>query len=340
MTLENRINAFVKLGTFLEQQLHSSEDEMTSVIIHASRENAWFTEENIRFSLNAVREDLNEKKLSDWLAHYDLSEHTFSPKTIAVIMPGNIPLVGFRDFLAVLVSGHRVLCKLSSKDRVLLPYLAKKLVEIEPQFSTFISFEERIIKGFDAVIATGGNHAVEHFYEYFQKYPHLIRGHRNSCAILDGKESREELRGLFEDMFRYFGLGCRNVSKLFVPQGYDFQPLMQAAREHAELFHALEQHHLYQSNYQYQTVVSSLNARKTEDSGVFTLVENMALTPPLSVVNYEFYANIQDVDKMLNEQNQHLQCIISHHHIPFGKAQKPELSDYADGIDVMDFLKE
>ncbi|MDR1950963.1 MAG: hypothetical protein LBP96_01890 [Bacteroidales bacterium] len=351
MTFENRLSAFVKLGDFLNEQLCSKNAEFTGIILRASQENPWFTEENIRFALHAVVSDLKEKNLNDWTAHYPFLQHTVSPKTVAVIMAGNLPLVGFRDFLAVLVSGHKILCKLSSKDHSLLRYLAEQLIHIEPEFSERICFEERVIKGFDAVIATGGHHAVEHFYEYFSKYPHIIRGHRNSCAILEGTENTSELRGLFEDMFLYFGLGCRNVTKLFVPKNYDFQPLIDVVNcrdvlhtpltndnEKERMQCALAQHHLYQSNFQYQQVVSALNNRKTINANVFLLIENPTLTPPISVIHYEYYSNLAEVRHILETQKNQLQCIVSRTDTPFGQAQKPTLFDYADGMDTMKFL--
>ncbi|MDR0437186.1 MAG: hypothetical protein LBH22_02655, partial [Bacteroidales bacterium] len=337
---------FVELGVFLNEQLRSENAEFADVLIRASQENPWFPDENIRFALKAVVEDLNEKNLDNWTTHYPFLQHVEThgraslQKTIAVVMAGNLPLVGFRDFLAVLVSGHKILCKLSSKDTVLLRYLVEKLIDIEPKFSEWICFENHVIKGFDAVIATGGHHAIRHFYEYFQKYPHIIRGHRNSCAILDGTENTDELRGLFEDMFRYFGLGCRNVTKLFVPKNYDFQPLIEAVQSQRELVQSLEQHHLYQNNYQYQMVVSALNALKIINAGVFTLIENSALTPPISVVHYEYYSDLTDVRHILETQKNQLQCIVSHTDIPFGQAQKPSLFDYADGVDTMAFLND
>jgi hypothetical protein len=338
MTFEDRLSGFVKLGIFLNEQLRSKNAEIANVLDRANQENAWFTKHNIRFALNAVVEDLNEKNLSKWTANYPFLQNKFSPKTIAVVMAGNLPLVGFRDFLAVLIAGHKILCKLSSKDTILLRYLAKKLFEIEPKFAERICFEDSIIKDFDAVIATGGAHAVEHFFQYFQNYPHIIRGHRNSCAILEGTENTDDLKGLFEDMFLYFGLGCRNVTKLFVPKNYDFQPLIEVVRSEKELFQSLEQHHLYQNNFQYQNVVSALNLRKIIDANVFTLIENSNLTPPISVVHYEYYSDLSDVRKILEVQKNQIQCIVSRTDVPFGHAQKPTLFDYADGIDAMGFL--
>ncbi|MCL2413523.1 MAG: hypothetical protein FWC98_05245 [Bacteroidales bacterium] len=346
MTFQNRLSALVKLGVFLNEQLHSENTEFANVLTRANQENPWFTEENIRFALNGITSDLDEKNLNSWTSHYPLLQENSLQKTIAVIMAGNLPLVGFRDFLAVLISGHNILCKLSSKDSVLLKFLAEKLIQIEPKFAAHICFEKHVIKNFDAVIATGGYHAVGHFHEYFSKYPHIIRGHRNSCAILDGNETPEELRGLFEDMFRYFGLGCRNVTKLFLPNGealnevknYDFQPLVEAVKNQKKLYENLAQHHLYQNNFQYQKVVSALSSQKTTDANVFLLIENSSLTPPISVVHYEYYSNLTDVEKKLNEQKNQIQCIVSHEKTPFGHAQKPTLFDYADGIDTMDFL--
>jgi len=286
---------------------------------------------------------LDETNLNEWVSRYDFP--VVNPKTIAVIMAGNLPLVGFRDFLAVLISGHKLLCKLSSKDSILQRYLAEKLIDIEPEFAKHICFEQHVIKGFDAVIATGGNHAVEHFETYFSKYPHIIRGHRNSVAILDGTENTGDLEGLFEDMFRYFGLGCRNVTKLFVPDDYDFSRLIDTIKNASVETHGraslqtLQYHHVYQNNYQYQSVVSALCARQTIDAGVFLLVENSALTPPISVVHYERYSELSEVRKQLELQKNQIQCIVSKNDIAFGFAQKPGLLDYADGVDTMGFLE-
>ena len=343
MTFQNRLSAFVKLGQFLSAQLHSETAEFTGVLTRANHENAWFTQENIRYALQGVVADLEETNLNEWVSRYD--SPVVNPKTIAVIMAGNLPLVGFRDFLAVLISGHKLLCKLSSKDSILQRYLAEKLIEIEPEFANYICFEQHVIKGFDAVIATGGNHAVEHFQTYFSKYPHIIRGHRNSVAILDGTENTDDLEGLFEDMFRYFGLGCRNVTKLFVPDDYDFSRLIDTIKNASVETHGraslqtLQYHHVYQNNYQYQTVVSALCARQTIDAGVFLLVENSALTPPISVVHYERYSDLSEVRKQLELQKNQIQCIVSKNDIAFGFAQKPGLLDYADGVDTMGFLE-
>jgi len=360
MTFQNRLSAFVTLGQFLNAQLRSETAEFTDVLTRANHENAWFTHDNMRYALQGVVSDLEETNLGKWLVHYDFpvianavkqsgllrhavprNDAVAKPKTVAVIMAGNLPLVGFRDFLAVLISGHKLLCKLSSKDSILQRYLAEKLIEIEPEFANYICFEQHVIKGFDAVIATGGNHAVEHFQTYFSKYPHIIRGHRNSVAILDGTENTDDLEGLFEDMFRYFGLGCRNVTKLFVPDDYDIQMLVDIgvrAENFPPLRDTLQYHHVYQNNYQYQTVVSALCARQTIDAGVFLLVENSALTPPISVVHYERYSDLSDVRKQLELQKNHIQCIVSKNDIAFGNAQKPGLLDYADGVDTMSFL--
>ncbi|MDR2907736.1 MAG: hypothetical protein LBU91_07100 [Bacteroidales bacterium] len=338
MTYQNRLSAFVKLGHFLREQLQTPNAEFSAVITQANCENAWFTDDNISFALQAVADDLNAENLSEWLAHYPFLHNQTLSKTVAVIMAGNLPLVGFRDFLSVLVAGHKIICKLSSKDTVLLRYLSQKLIDIESEFLHYIHFEDRIIKGFDAIIATGGRQAVAHFHEYFSKYPHLIRGHRTSCAILDGSETTDELHGLFEDMFRYFGLGCRNVTKLWVPKEYDFQPLTDVSQSQTELQESLKQHHLYQSNYQYQQVVSALNAQKSINTDLFTLMENSASTPPISVVYYDYYSDLADVRRILEMQKEQLQCIVSHSDIPFGIAQKTKLMDYADGIDTMLFL--
>jgi uncharacterized protein Usg len=338
MNLEQRLSAFFKLGAHLSEQLRSPDAEFTTAITRANLENAWFTEESIRFAFSAVADDLNEKNLTDWTGDYPHLQQTVTPKTVAVVMAGNLPLVGFRDFLAVLISGHKLLCKPSSKDTVLLRYLADKLIHIEPKFAERICIEEHIIKGFDAVIATGGHHAVEHFHQYFQKYPHIIRGHRNSCAILEGTENTDALSGLFEDMFRYFGLGCRNVTKLYVPKHYDFQPLAEIVKKQIDLYQSLEQHHLYQNNYQYQKVVSALNSRQVIDTGVFALIENSVLAPPISVIHYEYYSDLAEVKKNLSALSDQIQCIVSHTNTPFGMAQQPSLSDYADGIDTMKFL--
>ena len=248
MTLETKKSVFVALGKFLKQFSESNTIKNSNVLnndlffddciklIHLSQShNGWYTPEQVYFSLQTWAEALSEENLDKWISSYDFN--TVTPKNIALILAGNIPLVGFHDFLSVLISGHNVLVKTSSNDQHLLPFLAKYIITIEPEFANKIAFVEEKLENFDAVIATGSNNTARYFQYYFKDKPSIIRKSRNSVAILNGEETKEQLIALGEDIFRYFGLGCRNVSKLFVPKGYSFDAFFEAIFEYQDVIH-------------------------------------------------------------------------------------------------------
>lgn len=330
MQLQQRINGFVKLGNFLSTEVFKNEELINS----ASAHNGWFTKENIIFALKGWSEILTEEKLNKWLSPYNFPEK--QPKTVAIVMAGNIPLVGFHDFLSVLITGNKVLAKLSSNDTVLLPFLAKKLIEIEPGFAGLIEFTEERLSNFDAVIATGSNNTARYFEYYFGKYPSIIRKNRNSVAILTGNETPEQLDALAEDIFRYFGLGCRNVSKLFLPKDYNFDPFFNAMYGWKEIIN----NNKYINNYDYNKAVYLMSNIELLDNEFLLLKEDNGFSSPISVVFYQYYESEDELRKYLSENKEHIQAIVSEKDIPFGAAQKPQLWDYADGVDTISFLLE
>ena len=331
MNTEDRVEAFEKLGKYLSA---IDKDEFKNLAASAGNENSWFTEENIRSAFHGLAHYLRPGHLREWVSRYELT--VVKPKTVAVIMAGNIPLVGFHDFLTVLISGHNIMIKPSSKDSVLLSHLAKKLGEIEPRFAKCITFAEQL-KNFDAVIATGSDNSARYFHYYFGKYPNIIRKNRTSCAVLNGRETREELQALGRDVFSYFGLGCRNVSKIFVPLYYDFPQLLKSW----EPFHHIIHHHKYHNNYDYQKSILLVNRTSFLDSGFVMLHESEKLVSPIAVVYYETYEDEGALALKLTEAREKIQCIVGHTTpgaVPFGEAQVPALWDYADQVDTLKFL--
>ncbi len=347
MELKRRINAFVGLGKFLaEFNLDTFQEETEtgwhSILTKAKAENGWFTLENIEFTLKNWAEALSEKNLNQWISKYDFERFSEDKpkkvKTVAIVMAGNIPLVGFHDFLSVLITGNKVLVKLSSNDKTLLSFLAEKLISLEPEFKNYIEFTEGRLKNFDAVIATGSNNTSRYFDYYFGKYPHIIRKNRNSVAVLTGNETEEELDLLADDVFRYFGLGCRNVSKLYIPKNYDFEKFFNAMFGWKEIIH----NHKYINNYDYNKAVYLMDSLPLLDNEFLVLKEDSGFSSPISVIFYEKYDSLSELRKTLNEQTENIQCLVSKgdipNSIPFGKTQNPELWDYADGIDTIGFL--
>jgi hypothetical protein len=332
MKLEDRIDAFVKLG----KQLNAIDEVMGGgLVLKAKNENSWFTEESIKSAVEGVKVYLTEANLKKWTAAYNLKE--VAPKVVGVVMAGNLPLVGFHDFLAVLISGHSVLVKLSSKDRVLPLFLAEELVAIEPRFADLIRFEDQF-KNFDAVIATGGDNSARYFHYYFGKYPNVIRKNRTSCAVLKGNETDAEIEALGRDIFSYFGLGCRNVSKLFVPKNYEVISLF----PHWEKFNDVINHHKYHNNYDYQKSILLINGNHFFDTGFLLVEENQKLVSPISVLYYERYEDESDLALKILESKDKIQCIVGSMtpaSIPFGQAQSPMLWDYADQVDTLKFLE-
>ncbi|MEP3836076.1 MAG: acyl-CoA reductase [Algibacter sp.] len=349
MQLQERINAFVKLGDFLRQfskeVFHKAEniehnelffDGFKHQLKLAKENNGWFTEENISFSLKSWSDALTTENLNTWLAPYKIENNT--PKQVAIIMAGNIPLVGFHDFLSVLISGHHVLVKQSSNDKHLLPYLAKYLEYVEPQFKGSISFTEAKIENFDAVIATGSNNTARYFEFYFKDKPSIIRKNRNSIAILTGNETPEDLKNLSEDIFRYYGLGCRNVSKVFVPKNYDFKVLFESIYH----WHPIIEKAKYANNYDYNKAVYLMSEFDMLENGFFMIKEDESFASPIATLFYEYYENASELKTKLESKKDQIQCIVSKgfdkNEIAFGATQKPQLWDYADDVDSVEFL--
>ncbi|HKO78480.1 MAG TPA: acyl-CoA reductase, partial [Flavobacterium sp.] len=298
--------------------------------------NGWYTPEQVYFSIQSWAEALTEDNLDKWLSAYDFSK--VAPKKVALILAGNIPLVGFHDFLSVLITGHDVLVKTSSNDQHLLPFLANYLIDSESGFKNKITFVEGKLEGFDAVIATGSNNTARYFEYYFKEKPSIIRKNRNSIAVLNGKETKEELAALGEDIFRYFGLGCRNVSKLFVPKGYSFDSFFEAIFEYQDVIH----YEKYANNYDYNKAVFLMSNFKLLDNGFLTIKEDSSYGSPITSVFYEYYENLDDLQKRLKNESDQIQCIVSNDlvksSIKFGSTQKPNLWDYADNVDTISFL--
>jgi hypothetical protein len=333
MTLPERIAAFVALG---EELKNLSPAQKQEIFTRAANANAWFDEKNVTNALNGIIYLLDKENLEDWLFVYDL-EH-ISPKKVGVVMAGNIPMVGFHDFLSVLISGHELYAKLSSEDNFLIKMLADRLIGLEPRFEKKIHYVE-LLKEADAIIATGSDNTARYFEYYFSKKPHIIRKNRTSLGILTGDETAADFLALGEDIFSYFGLGCRNVSKLLVPNNYSFNALFQAI----EPFKYVLEHHKYQNNYDYNKSLLLVNQATHLDNGFLLLTESDQLVSPISVLFYQTYSDAAELKKQLEEVKDKTQVIVSAggwypESINFGQAQRPAVWDYADGVDTLAFL--
>ena len=342
-------SSFVELGNFLRQfseegnvksvsVLHNDLffDDFASLIELSQSHNGWFTPEQVLHSIQSWAKALTEDNLNQWLSNYDFPK--IEPKKVGLILAGNIPLVGFHDFLSVLISGHDVLVKTSSNDQYLLKFLANYLIAVEPKLNSKITFVEGKLEGFDAVIATGSNNTARYFEYYFKDKPSIIRKNRNSVAVLNGTESHEDLLGLGEDIFRYFGLGCRNVSKLFVPKGYNFEAFFKAMYEYRDVIH----YEKYANNYDYNKAVFLMSNFQLLDNEFLTIKEDSSYSSPISSVFYEFYDDLEEIKTRLHTDTEQIQCIVSKDLIPnsvaFGQTQQPKLWDYADNVDTLAFL--
>ncbi|MGF7231416.1 acyl-CoA reductase [Arachidicoccus sp.] len=329
MNLEQRINLLAKLGNYLLE----NNDEWKAIKQKAFTMNAWFAPEFIDLACESIASGFLQKdSLTNWAENYRLPAQQNTPQNIGIVMAGNIPMVGFHDFLCVFVSGHRQTIKLSSKDELLLPFLVDKLIEWNDEAAAYVSFALHL-KGCDAYIATGSNNSSRYFEFYFQKYPSIIRRNRTSAAIINGDESKEELELLCKDLMQYFGLGCRNVTKIFVPENYDFVPMINVLKQYEYYL----DFHKYKHNYDYQLAILLLSNKFYMSSNSLLLLENDSLFSPISQVNYSFYTNKEELVGSL-KANEDVQCIISSTNIPFGSSQQPSLYDYADGVDTMHFL--
>lgn len=347
MTLDQRINAFSKLGDFLAQfskREKSKQLEELNLVFYdafwleikkAEIHNRWFIEDNVLFAVEAWSKLLSKENLKKWVNKHQFENES---KNIGVIQAGNIPLVGFHDFVSVLIAGHVFQGKASSKDQNLPQFLSKILIHIESQFDDKIFWQERLSQ-FDAVIATGSDNTARYFDYYFGKKPNIIRKNRSSWAVITGKETQAELELLGADIFSYYGLGCRNIAKLFVPENYDFARFFEAIEPFAGVYN----NNKYANNFDYNQSVYLLNQIDFLQNGFFIVKEDEAFHSPLSVAFYETYSTLSEVEQKIEAYKNEIQIVVSaqgeiKNTIPFGDGQKPELWDYADKIDTLEFL--
>lgn len=344
-TLEQRIQAFVQLGKVLGAlsneeawpgfELGLTQEEYESaqqVVLNQVPYNGWFTPEFTKLALKNWANALQEDTLKSWVASYVLDD--IQPQTVAIICAGNIPMVGFHDILCVLISGHTALIKLSSDDARLIPLVLYLVMKWQPAMKDQIQWAEGKLERFDRIIATGSDNTSRYFHAYFDKYPHIIRQSRTSVAILDGTETPEELNALGHDIFDYFGLGCRNVCKVYFPEGYDINTLIGALLP----FQEMAKHNKYANNYDYNKAVWLLNREELLENGFMLFKQDPGIVAPTGSLFYEYYSDKQVLLDHLSSLQNKIQCIVGHGHIPYGQAQCPTLRDYADNIDVMSFL--
>jgi hypothetical protein len=328
MVLQQRIKSLEKLAQYIK----SNPEEWQTVKLTAHRNNTWFISEYIEMAIeNICNHFLATPELTAFVNHYTLTDNT-QPKTVGVVMAGNIPLVGFHDFLCVYLSGHHIKIKLSAKDQVLLKHIILQIKTWYPELANSIEIAD-MLKGCDAYIATGGNNTGNYFDYYFGKYPNIIRKNRTSVAILTGQETPEELELLTKDIHSYFGFGCRNVTKLFVPNGYDFVPLINACKT----YNWMENHNSWKNNYDYQLSILLLNNHYYMSSGSLLFTENEKLFSPIAQLYYSYYDNKKFLVESL-QQNNGVQCLVGKGFTPFGSTQQPDIFQYADGVDTMQFL--
>lgn len=335
-----RINAFVALGNRIETEIEHNSN--SGIFKQAEAINAWFTPKNIKTAFEGILKFLKPEIIKGWIEKYNISE-TITPKTVGVVMAGNIPLVGFHDFMTVLMAGHNIKMKLSSKDNVLMKFVVDKLIECNKRFAEYISITNGTLKNIDAIIATGSNNSSRYFEYYFAKYPHIIRRNRTSAAIITGDETTDEIKGLAKDVLMYFGLGCRNVSKLFLPPKYNIFDLMDKFNDFSDIIH----HHKYANNYNYQKALLAIARIEHFDNGFLLFRNEIKLHAPVGVVNYENYHELRQLIPVLDHHKNDLQCIVTHNKtiaqnfsaevVPFGEAQFPEINQYADNVDTMEF---
>lgn len=341
MNLEKRKEAFVKCGLFIKRHFNGNYDDkekplhegLNQLITSAYTYNGWFIKEFVEEALKNIASMLEETSLNDFIKNIPEPKQQ---KTVALIMAGNIPMVGFHDLMCVLLSGHKALLKLSSDDNVLMPFFIKLLEHYEPAIEENIKFSQAKLADFDAVIATGSNNTATHFQYYFGKYPNIIRKNRTSVAVITGKESLADLKNLGHDIFLYFGLGCRNVSKLLVPKGFVFDPVFEAFFD----YKFVVDNKKYGNNYDYNRAIYLLNLDKFLDNNFLIIKEDKGLFSPVSVLYYQEYNSETELNQYLAENKENLQCIVGNgpNYVPFGYSQQPVITEYADGVNTLDFL--
>jgi len=349
INLNKRIQAFASLGKLLieacdnsTKDIHKNSllNKLEQSIINSSNYNGWFIENNVRYMLVSIGHSLNKSNLEKWIKPYKKElEHSKNSNIIGVVMAGNVPIVGFHDFLSILLSGNKILAKLSSDDNKLLPIIAELLIDIEPAFKEMIQFTDNRLANFDAIIATGSNNTSRYFEYYFGKYPNIIRKNRNSIALITGDETDDELLYLSKDIFMYYGLGCRNVSHIMIPEGYDMSNMLRIFSLNEEVV----VNHKYFNNYEYNKAIYLVNSKKHFDTGNLLLTEDASYSSPVSVIHFSYYNKIKSISTLLEANSSEIQCIVTILNsikdavIP-GHSQDPQLWDYADGVDTMQFL--
>ncbi|MBK9192124.1 MAG: acyl-CoA reductase [Crocinitomicaceae bacterium] len=347
MILNEKIKLLSKLGGILDSLaegkpwpgfqigLSKSEyEEFDALMNKVQHHNGWFTKEAVKTAFKGIASWLTEENLSHWVNQYSFK--VTSPKRVAIIMAGNIPLVGFHDFLSVFLSGHKAIIKLSSSDQHLMKAIFHYLNIMDARVEEYVEIKEQFLGEFDAVIATGSNNSATYFESYFGKHPHIIRRNRTSVAVIDGSETKEELTELGKDIFTYFGLGCRNVSQLWIPTDFDLNRFFEAIYT----FNPIINHNKYANNYDYNKAVYLMNKANLLDNGFLLLKEDFALNSPPGMLHYVRYQDSIDAEHFLNENKDKIQVIVGKNYIPFGMSQNPGLTDYADGVDTMKFLEE
>ncbi|MBN4081582.1 acyl-CoA reductase [bacterium AH-315-C07] len=329
------LNAIIELGKYLD----SNDSELLELSEICYQKNGWFTRESVRYSYQSMATMLNESNVNEWFKSWEEKYQDTPPLNIGIVMAGNIPMVGVHDLLCVLASGNRAIIKLSSKDEQLIPCLIKKLISLKPEMKDRIKLVDKLAN-MDAAIATGSNNSARYFEYYFRKFPHIIRKNRTSVAVLNGHESEADLTTLGNDIFRYFGLGCRNVTKLFVPENYTFDKFFEAMSSWSAI---LQNHNKYMNNYDYNRAILLMNGTVHLDNNCLLLTENEQLFSPMACMYYEGYKNEKDLHTKISAIHNQIQCIVSKDQwfadsIPLGVTQEPGLSDYADNVNTMEFL--
>ncbi len=337
--LQSRIEAFTELGSIMAEAASPRPSSSTArglkqVMNRQEEHNKWFTPDNVCLAVRSISELLKKEKLETWLQPYDLNEKS-RENTVAVIMAGNIPLVGFHDFLTVLITGNRLMARTSSKDPELIKKLTEILTHIEKNFEKNIIFTDRISGNFDAVIATGSNNTSRYFEYYFSGKPHIFRNNRNSMAIISRDTGKDDLKALSHDIFSYFGLGCRNVSKIFIEKGIALSDIYSQWSD----WQVITKHPSYAGNYLYNKSLFNINKKQYTDTGFILLSRDESITAPVSVIYYDYFTDRDVLDRELNFNADSIQCIVSNAGTPYGKSQYPELHEYADNMDTVELLR-
>ena len=335
LTLQERISVLAKLGEYILQ----FDEAIQGVIELSYLKNKWFTHENTKRALTSIASQfLDESNLNAWVSNYEIID-TGEKKSIGLVLAGNIPAVGFHDLLSCFVAGHPSIVKFSEKDNVIIPFLIDKMKSFDARVDKYFSIVNRL-KDYDAVIATGSNNTSMYFERYFGKYPHIIRKNRNGVAVLSGEETKEDLQALGSDIFDFFGLGCRNVSKLYVPDGYNFDQFLEVTHG----FNQIINHTKYKNNFDYNYALLILNKEKFLSNGCLLLREDKQIASRISNLNYEYYHDIKELENQLMQEQEKLQCVCTSidfkelKSIPLGTSQIPSINSYADDVDTMKFL--